>query len=102
MLERKTMSMCVNSDYCKGWNDAVAEMPRWISVKERMPPLKEKVLVWAVGKSKITMGKTYCDVTFTAEVMGEVRWWEFWLWFLEDWDITHWMPLPDAPEVDDE
>ena len=113
MLEYKTMSMCVNSDYCRGWNDAVAEMPKWISVKERMPPLKEKVLVWAVGKSKLTMGKTYCDVTFTAEVMGEVRWWEFWLWFLEDWDIngmwvrwngrvTHWMPLPDAPEVDDE
>lgn len=78
------------------------EKSGWISVKERMPPLKEKVLVWAVGKSKLTMGKTHCDVTFTAEVMGEVRWWEFWLWFLEDWDITHWMPLPDAPEVEDE
>lgn len=74
----------------------------WISVKERMPPLKEKVLVWAVGKSKLTMGKTHCDVTFTAEEMGEVRWWECWMRFIEDWDITHWMPLPDAPEVDDE
>lgn len=102
MLERKTVSMCVNSDYCRGWNDAVKEMPKWISVKERMPPLKEKVLVWAVGKSKLTMGKTYCDVTFTAEEMGEVRWWECWMRFIEDWDITHWMPLPDAPEVEDE
>lgn len=82
--------------------NTVSLRQKWISVKERMPPLKEKVLVWAVGKSKLTMGKTYCDVTFTAEVMGEVRWWEFWLWFLEDWDITHWMPLPDAPEVEDE
>lgn len=37
MLEYKTMSMCGSSDYCRGWNDAVAEMPKWISVKERMP-----------------------------------------------------------------
>lgn len=34
MLEYKTMSMCASSDYCQGWNDAVKEMPRWISVKE--------------------------------------------------------------------
>ncbi len=37
MLEYKTVSMCGSSDYCRGWNDAVAEMPKWISVKERMP-----------------------------------------------------------------
>lgn len=37
MLEYKTMSMCASSDYCQGWNDAVKEMPRWISVKDRMP-----------------------------------------------------------------
>lgn len=46
MLEYKTMSMCVGSDYCRGWNDAVAEMPKWISVKERMPPKGEKVLLY--------------------------------------------------------
>lgn len=34
MLDYKTVSMCVSSDYCRGWNDAVAEMPKWISVKE--------------------------------------------------------------------
>ena len=37
MLEYKTVSMCGSSDYCRGWNDAVKEMPKWISVKERMP-----------------------------------------------------------------
>ena len=37
MLEYKTVSMCVNSDYCRGWNDAVKEMPKWISVNEILP-----------------------------------------------------------------
>ena len=27
MLERKTVSQCISSDYCKGWNDAVDAMP---------------------------------------------------------------------------
>lgn len=26
MIERKTVSQCISSDYCKGWNDAVYEM----------------------------------------------------------------------------
>lgn len=37
MIERKTVSQCVSSDYCKGWNDAVDAMPKWISVKAGLP-----------------------------------------------------------------
>lgn len=35
MIERKYMSECVSSDYCKGWNDAVVEFTttRFIPVK---------------------------------------------------------------------
>lgn len=35
MIERKTVSQCVSSDYCKGWNDAVVEFTtaRFIPVK---------------------------------------------------------------------
>lgn len=46
MLEYKRVSMYGSSDYCRGWNDAVAEMPRWIRVKERMPSKGEKVLLY--------------------------------------------------------
>ena len=28
MIDRKTMSMCVSSDYCNGWNDAVRSVGR--------------------------------------------------------------------------
>ena len=87
MLERKTVSMCVNSDYCKGWNDAVAEMPRWISVKERMPE-----------KSMLVLGVVHGHV-------GELA-------YINDRNVferrehpiegvTHWMLLPDAPEVEE-
>lgn len=37
MLEKKVVSQCISSDYCRGWNDAVDAMPRWISVKDRLP-----------------------------------------------------------------
>lgn len=37
MIERKTVSQCESEDYCKGWNDAVDAMPKWISVKAGLP-----------------------------------------------------------------
>ena len=44
MPERKVMSQCISSDYCKGWNDAVEAMPKWISVEERLPENEKTVL----------------------------------------------------------
>lgn len=35
MLDKKVVSQCISSDYCRGWNDAVDAMPRWISLEER-------------------------------------------------------------------
>lgn len=37
MLDKKTVSQCISADYCRGWNDAVEAMPRWIPVEERLP-----------------------------------------------------------------
>lgn len=28
MIEKKTVSQCITSDYCKGWNDAVDSIVR--------------------------------------------------------------------------
>lgn len=39
MGERKTVSQCLTSDYCKGWNDAVDAQPKWISVEN--PPKED-------------------------------------------------------------
>lgn len=102
MLEYKTVSMCASSDYCRGWNDAVKEMPKWISVKERMPPENENVLVYAVSKYGELSGPSRCVITKWKELAGRKRWYDPWLGFCIDYDITHWMPLPDAPEEEGE
>ena len=89
MLEYKTVSMCGSSDYCRGWNDAVKEMPKWISVKEKMPETEGKYIV-CTAKSSV-----YCTKFKGCGDIGV---------FKTDMNthITHWMLLPDAPEVDDE
>lgn len=103
MLEYKTVSMCGSSDYCRGWNDAVAEMPKWISVKERMPEAEQEVLVYAVGYAFGFEGDTVMAITCPSmHRNGSMYWRSPWQYFQSDYKITHWMPLPDAPEVDDE
>lgn len=40
MIEKRTVSQCISSDYCKGWNDAVdkanAEIEKLQAEKEAM------------------------------------------------------------------
>ena len=103
MLEYKRVSMYGSSDYCRGWNDAVKEMPKWISVKERMPESEQKVLVYAVGYAFGFEGDTVMAITCQSMHRdGSMYWHSPWQYFQSDYKITHWMPLPDAPEVDDE
>ena len=89
MLDKKTVSQCVSSDYCRGWNDAVDAMPRWISVEEKLPEPKEVVALY------IRCG----DVSFirTGWRMGNG------LFIcpndsLSGYEVTHWMPIPQPPK----
>ena len=64
MLERKTVSQCPSSDYCKGWNDAVDTMPKWISVADTMPELCKKVIVaipLSYNKYRFAIGERWSD-----------------------------------------
>lgn len=95
MLERKTVSMCVSSDYCRWWNDALkaAEdvVPHWIRLSERRPEANQIVILCG--------HKIHSDAQFV--LMRQVD--GYGVFELSTDDIfTHWMPLPDAPEVDDE
>ena len=114
MLEYKRVSMCVNSDYCRGWNDAVKEMPEWISVKERMPSKGEKVLLYIPEREGCKQHGMYLGEAGAVEAdqKGEHNFWcrpvygsdwriSGWSYF-EEPIVTHWMLLPEAPEVDDE
>lgn len=73
-----------------------AQVPKWISVEERLPEVSDVVLVIANGKPRpnITLRNAILIASF----------WEDEGWIadgLEGWDglqVTHWMPLPGPPE----
>lgn len=98
MLEKKTVSQCVSSDYCRGWNDAVDAIPRWISVEaEQKPKHHEEVLCRYVfdGDSECLYAVlTYYAYGDNGYVTGQ----HFTGEGLHDMRVTHWMPLPEPPE----
>ena len=66
--------------------------PRWIPVEERLPDTDKDVLVYAtakfIGVSKMAIDKLE---------EGEQR--PIWLYTHGWFEVTHWMPLPEPPEV---
>ncbi len=102
MLEYKTMSMCGSSDYCRGWNDAVKEMPRWISVKERMPEEKQHSCNGVKGAPHSKLYLVVVRDPFGESTRVQTDMTLNGKWYSYGCDITHWMPLPDAPEVEDD
>lgn len=64
-----------------------SKQPKWISVKDRLPDSGSDVLAFA---------EDHC--IYTALFDG--------IWWLSgdapSYKVTHWMPLPEPPEVEDE
>lgn len=76
------------SDRCARYAEEIAvaqERTRWIPVTERLPDQCVDVLVRYRDKH-ILMGTARCDDWLDED--------------LEDGVITHWMPLPEGPEVE--
>lgn len=64
------------------WLAAKAQaVPEWISVKDNLPP--ENILVLGMSQTRSNIFNFY-DVMALDE--------------FDEADITHWMPLPDAPQ----
>lgn len=91
MLEKKVVSQCISSDYCRGWNDAVDAMPRWISVEDRLPERLGDVLV-SIGK--------YTGLAFY-HGNGRFEAGSGMMYKAGDM-LTHWMPKPEPAEKEDE
>lgn len=81
-------------------NAALREkVPHWVSVKDRLPDCAVPVLVTYIGYDGNRHGD---DVATRLD-----DWWLWWDGDLRSSDervtvkITHWMPLPEAPEEGD-
>lgn len=83
-------------DYIRQLEDHIRDLakmvPRWISVKDRLPENSLRALVRVIHSYNHTDG--YAEIAMSYFVNG--RW--------EDippkyYDVTHWMPLPELPEV---
>ena len=95
---------CEEADYdCKALGEArkriaelEAQVPKWISVEERLPEVSDVVLVIANGKPREHI--TLIDAILIASYWGEEGWIAD---GFENWDklaVTHWMELPEAPK----
>ena len=66
-----------------------AQLPAWISVEERLPDVDENVLVYNSESGDMDMAY-YNGNAWVLQDLYEIE-------YLHP---THWMPLPDAPEVE--
>lgn len=67
----------------------------WISVKEQLPPLHQKVLISRINPQ----GERTYDV---AEYSFKRKWLDWKHWVYLSGKITHWQPLPEHPDIIDE
>lgn len=93
MLEKRTVSQCISSDYCKGWNDAVDEMPKWIRTAKELPHKNELVLAYVhqlgCRPYMLTVRLMESETNkFFVDIYGR-----------EVFNVSHWMPLPVPPEA---
>ena len=76
----------------------------WISINDRLPELNQDVLVYAVGKIDGFIGDHVVEKCkrFIQRILpsspGEEIWSSPYQYFHTDYEITHWMPLPEPPE----
>lgn len=72
-------------------------VPRWISVEERLPEDNANVLVYAIGNNEHSV---IAMTSYTHNMYGfNIEGWRApWQYFFHEYKITHWMPLPSAPK----
>lgn len=73
------------------------QLPRWIPVEERLPEYGVRVLA-----ADMYEGDDYTGIWTREEYKDDADgcWYDDHGWWHAIDDVTHWMPLPSAPEVE--
>lgn len=116
------MEQSEDDEHDKIWNNAIRGAvnavkhhtksaqpePQWIPCSERLPEDGQEVLVYAVGKADgfigdnvIALSERFMFRLFPAW-NGVGQWKSPWEYFSSNYEITHWMPLPDPPKGEQE
>lgn len=100
-----------------GWYHTKAEaiehwnmrLSGWISVKDKLPNVGERVLVFGVSKLDWAKGRNVIAITsmsdyniFDSRTKTDPYWISPWQYFMTDYEITHWMALPTEPKGENE
>ena len=79
-------------------------MPQWISVEERLPERNGEYIVTACDE-----GEPYDEIIWNDTVVVCAEYYKgCWTWeensteYSLDGIVTHWMPLPEPPEIENE
>lgn len=79
--------------------DRLQSVSSWIPCSERMPDDDEEVLFAVIypwdKKTRVTLGRR------RTKKNGE-SWWSNGYCHFSDYDVTHWMPLPEPPQRKDD
>ena len=104
----------LQQDYDDGYADG--QRDRWISVKDCLPAFDQRVLAFVTNKDP--KSRFNPDGVYVAELKDKIPkhdtegknnfWgipgydseWTVWAWsYFSEPCVTHWMPLPEPPEV---
>lgn len=72
-----------------------AQVPKWISVNDRLPEP-------GITKLIVTVRHEHGNIVDMARYLGPQEGWDLVSWKLWDKNVTHWMPLPEPPKDESE
>ena len=97
------MRIGTGSARCQEW-EVDMEKNKWIRCEDRLPELREEVLIYAIGKEDAFSPIIAISELYIFKLLpfsnGTLEWRDPWDYFSKNYEVTHWMPLPDAPEVE--